>query len=666
VSLTVAELLELDPLEDDVDWAAMQESVKKAILTVSIKRVAAEAAAEAAAKAAEAAAAKAAEAAAAGALAGALADHVDPAFGQCIAFVSNQNALIQSKSHNTLTVSPSTQGTKASTTAVTPANPLVDADNADDATLLRVMDDWWASLGAAAAADSGDSGDSEFKPDSKSESITVTRELVVQVLANQRGNEVTEVQPVTSSMLQAYIKGVWTEKCPWLRVYSERKIVGGSTLTSTPAPRRCDFAVFAAVDEPEKFDARARASVVLAKDEKREKDNTNKANARDEAVGQSTQDFALIAAHAVPGEQTPCMFALSGPPSDFDLCEVHHDFENKRLCIQRQQVQPTAPNAEVLAKAGSTWRSAFTDGGAISLLKPIHAVMKHIVKNHPLAAAASTSSAAIASTSSAAIASTSSAATASTSSAATASTSSAATAPVAESPFMEAFPLMIKSNFQLPPPFQTSGAVLAGAFRPFRGQQAPSFPDGPCTIHFEAVVAATQRRFLLKARVVNTELVLKFANRVESIARERDRTERICALFAGGPPQFRDRVRLPVGYFGDSKPIVVSEVWAGRSLNRGWLRDDRREKVRELLTSQIWPVIDAMADRGIYYVDLHAGNVMVDEQLENAWLIDFEGAIDVSGKPGSPMLPFGVQANDADGLRRVIEDQKSALLTLFV
>jgi hypothetical protein len=125
-------------------------------------------------------------------------------------------------------------------------------------------------------------------------------------------------------------------------------------------------------------------------------------------------------------------------------------------------------------------------------------------------------------------------------------------------------------------------------------------------------------------------------------------------------------VRLPVGYFGDSKPIVVSDVWAGRSLNRGWLRDDRREKVRELLTSQIWPVIDAMADRGIYYVDLHAGNVMVDEQLENAWLIDFEGAIDVSGKPGSPMLPFGVQANDADGLRRVIEDQKSALLTLFV
>jgi hypothetical protein len=347
------------------------------------------------------------------------------------------------------------------------------------------------------------------------------------------------------------------------------------------------------------------------------------------------------------------MFALSGPPSDFDLCEVHHNFEDKRLCIRRQRVQSTAPNSEALAKAQSTWRSAFnTDADAISLLKPIHAVMKHIVKNHPLAAAASTGIAAPTSS----MAPTSS----------EASTSSASTAPAAESPFTEAFPLMIKSNFQLPLPFQTSGAVLAGAFRPFHGQQAPLFPDGPCRIQFEAVVAATHRRFLLKASVGNADFVLKFSRDVSSIARERDRTQRICALFVDVLPQFRDRVRLPIGYFGESKPIVVSEVWAGRSLNRGLLRDDRREKVRELLTSQIWPLIDAMAARGIYYVDLHAGNVMVDEQLENAWLIDFEGAIGgAPEKPGSPTRALAEPVDEA-GLRAAIEDQKNALLKMFV
>jgi hypothetical protein len=484
------------------------------------------------------------------------------------------------------------------------------------------MDRWWRSLPAADAS-----------PDPQNEAIAVTRQLVVKVLANQEGDRVAEVQPVTSSLLQAYIKDVWAAQYPWLRVYSERKIEGGSTLTSTTGPRRCDFAVFAAVDKPDKFDDRARASIVLAKDEKREKAKMNKAAARDEAVGQATQDFALIAARAVPGEQTPCMFALSGPPSEFDLCEVHHDFEDKRLCIQRQQVLPKAPKADALAEAGSAWRDAFETGAdAISLLKPIHAVMKHIVKNHPLAA---TASAVVA-----------------------ASTSSASTAsPAAESPFLEAIPLTIKSNFQLPAPFQTSGAMLAAAFRPFPGQHAPQFPDGPCQIQFEAVVAVTPRRFLLKARVGDSELVLKFADRVASALLERDRTGRICALFAGSLSAHCERVRLPIGYFGDRKPIIVSKVWAGRSLNRGWPRNDCREKVRNLLTSQIWPLIDAMAVQGAFYVDLHAGNVMVDEQLENAWLIDFECAIDESRKPGEPV--------DEVGLRAAIEDQKSALLTMF-
>jgi hypothetical protein len=500
------------------------------------------------------------------------------------------------------------------------------------------MDRWWSSLDdAAAAASASSADDSSYTPDRQNEAIAVTRDLVIKVLANQEGAEVAEVQPVTSSLLQAYIKDVWTAQYPWLRVYSERKIEGGSTLTSTTGPRRCDFAVFAAVDEPEMFDDRARASIVLAKDEKREKAKMNKAAARDEAVGQATQDFALIAARAVPGEQTPCMFALSGPPSEFDLCEVHHDFEDKRLCIQRQQVLPKAPK---LAKADSTWRDAFETGAdAISLLKPIHAVMKHIVKNHPLAA---TASAVVA-----------------------ASTSSASTAsPAAKSPFLEAIPLTIKSNFQLPAPFQTSGAMLAAAFRPFPGHDAPQFPDGPCQIQFEAVVAVTHRRFLLKARVGNTELVLKFADRVASALLERDRTGRICALFAGSLSAHCERVRLPIGYFGDGKPIIVSKVWAGRSLNRGWPRNDCREKVRNLLTSQIWPLIDAMANEGAFYVDLHAGNVMVDEQLENAWLIDFEGAIDVRAKPGSPTRALA-EPVDETGLRAAIAVQKKTLLKLF-
>jgi hypothetical protein len=502
-----------------------------------------------------------AETAAQTALAYNLANHIDNAFGQSLAFVRNQNALIHSKSHS---ISLSTQALlayPAMMTSVTRIDRLVDADDVDDAQLLQVMDRWWRSLPAADA-----------NPDPQNEAIAVTQDLVVKVLANQEGDRVAEVQPVTSSLLQAYIKDVWAARYPWLRVYSERKIEGGSTLTSTTAPRRCDFAVFAAVDEPEMFDDRARASIVLAKDEKREKAKMNKTAARDEAVGQATQDFALIAARAVPGEQTPCMFALSGPPSEFDLCEVH------------------------------------------------------IVKNHPLAATATSSA--------------------------------------AESPFLEAIPLTIKSNFQLPAPFQTSGAMLAGAFRPFSGQHAPPFPDGPCQIQFEAVVAVTPRRFLLKARVGNSELVLKISRDVSSIERERGRTGRICALFAGSLSAHCERVRLPIGYFGNRKPIIVSKVWAGRSLNRGWPRNDCREKVRNLLTSQIWPLIDAMANEGAFYVDLHAGNVMVDEQLENAWLIDFEGAIGVDGKPSSPTRALA-EPVDETGLRAAIAEQKKTLLKLL-
>jgi chromosome segregation ATPase len=85
-----------------------------------------------------------AETAAQTALAYNLANHIDPAFGQCIAFASNQNALIHSKSHNSSAVSPTPSSTPApepqaaTRPAVTRIDRLVDADDVDDAQLLQV------------------------------------------------------------------------------------------------------------------------------------------------------------------------------------------------------------------------------------------------------------------------------------------------------------------------------------------------------------------------------------------------------------------------------------------------------------------------------------------------------------------------------------------------
>jgi predicted unusual protein kinase regulating ubiquinone biosynthesis (AarF/ABC1/UbiB family) len=118
-------------------------------------------------------------------------------------------------------------------------------------------------------------------------------------------------------------------------------------------------------------------------------------------------------------------------------------------------------------------------------------------------------------------------------------------------------------------------------------------------------------------------------------------------------------VRLPLGCIDGEWPVLVSDVWPGRSLNVGCPSDKAtREKVRALLERQIWPVVDLLATNGFYYIDLHAGNVMVDEALENAWLIDFEGAIavaEMAEETTTEQLSDAVAAQKADLLKRFEE-----------
>jgi hypothetical protein len=169
-------------------------------------------------------------------------------------------------------------------------------------------------------------------------------------------------------------------------------------------------------------------------------------------------------------------------------------------------------------------------------------------------------------------------------------------ASTAAEPWRMPTPLMIASSFALPPPFPVAATVLAGTFAAFDGAAALTFA-GDCTIKFEAVLAATDRRMVCRVQLGATErrLVLKFGSTVASIVRERDRVKRVCELFAGGALQaHRDRVRLPLGCINGEWPVLVSDVWLGRSLNVGCPSDNAtRKKVRALLERQIWPVVDA-------------------------------------------------------------------------
>lgn len=163
-------------------------------------------------------------------------------------------------------------------------------------------------------------------------------------------------------------------------------------------------------------------------------------------------------------------------------------------------------------------------------------------------------------------------------------------------------------------------------------------------------------------------LVRKFASSIASILRERDRVKRVCQLFASGALRaYRDRVHLPLGCIDGRWPVLLSDVWPGRSLNVGCPSDNAaRKKVRALLERQIFPVVDALAANGVYYIDLHAGNVMVDEALENAWLIDFEGAVEVAEIAGSPtQMAEQTKPTTAQQLSAAVAAQTADLLKQF-
>jgi hypothetical protein len=81
--------------------------------------------------------------------------------------------------------------------------------------------------------------------------------------------------------------------------------------------------------------------------------------------------------------------ASKGTPVDFDLLRMHHDFSSNSLAVQRFKVTPTLPNADQLRRGRGKWTDAFAGSSrerAISLLKPIHQVIQHVVRIHSLAA----------------------------------------------------------------------------------------------------------------------------------------------------------------------------------------------------------------------------------------------------------------------------------------
>jgi hypothetical protein len=381
--------------------------------------------------------------------------------------------------------------------------------------------------------------------------------------------------------------------------------------------RSFDAAAVASLTNIPEIDHVARSSTVMSFEFKPQPPRDNR----------PLQGASFVLKAATPGATTPCLFTFAGTPVGVDLLRMHHDFSSNRLAVHRFNVIPNTPDAAKL-KQGDKWVEQWADAfdgnleHAISLLKPIHQVMQHVVRHH----------------------------------------SFAAKMPPASNWRMPT-PPTIASSFALPPPCRVDAAVLKGAFMAFAGAVAPTFA-GDCTITYDAVLAATDRRMVCRVQLGATErrLVLKFGSTVASIARERERVERVCKLFDSDEElkAHRSRVRLPLGWINDQWPVLVSDVWSGRSLNAGCPSNHTTlEKVSALLTEQIWPVIEALAEKGIFYVDLHAGNVMVDEALENAWLIDFEGAVAAAEVAGSPTQVAEEQ------LRAALDAQKADLLKRF-
>jgi hypothetical protein len=493
-----------------------------------------------------------------------------------------------------------------------------------DKELLEIMEQWWADVC------NGDVASTKEFP--------VTPALVAKVLGSGEGDEVSEVQPVMCSLLATYFAVAWADT-PWLRFFAERRTIDApdGTVTSTSNKSRYyDAAAVASSTKITTIDDVARASAVMSFEFKpwpaRGGSAATALRVLVETCGQSLEDAASVLMPATPGASTPCLFAFAGTSVDFDLLRMHHDFSSNTLAVHRFKVTPTSPRADQLRRGVGKWIDAFAGSSrelAISLLKPIHQVIQHVVHHHSLAALPAVEAA---------------------------------------KPWRMPTPLMIASSFALPPPLLAAATVLEDTYAPFEGATALSFA-GDCTIKFEAVLGATERRMVCRVQLGATErrLVLKFASSIASIVCERDRVKRVCQLFASGAlHSHRDRVRLPLGCIDGRWPVLVSDVWPGRSLNVGCPSDNAtRKKVRELLERQIWPVVDALAANGVFYVDLHAGNVMVDEVLENAWLIDFEGAVEVAEIAGSPTEVVEKTKPTTAQLSAAVAAQKADLLKQF-
>ena len=570
---------------------------------------------------------------------------VDRVFVGCNAFNSNAFALGQSTSANasnsasssasassSQAARPTQQGVRpkiVTTLADLIGDGFVDTGDNDDEKLVNAMNEWFQNL-------KGDDDGFSIQP---KKAIKVNAALVAKVLGYEEGaGEVKDVQPVMCSLLVHYFRTCWSDET-WLHFYAERltRDMGDDVVTTnTTSARRFDGAAVASDVKIGKVDAMGRASTVMSFEFKPPKAAAAAKRLNDVATGQSVKDAAAVLREWTPGTETPCVFAFAGTPGDFDLLCIFHDFVLHHLVVRRFNVKPAAPNARALAKKTSTWSDAFDNqADVISLLKPIHAVMSHIVRNHPLTASAK------------------------------AAPGSAAAPALWRMPT----PLLIRGNFDLPKPVHTTNAVLSLAFKAFDGSPSLSWPVGNFSFVFVSVVAATERRLLMRVNLGDRQLVFKFAYTASSADRECDRVGKICEVFAGDDmAAHREHVRLPIGYISGIKPVLVSDVWPGHSLARGVPADSNaREKVRNLLESQIWPVIDALAAKDIYYVDLHAGNVMVDDALAKAWLIDFEGAIaagSAAGSNGTTQLVADASLSKGE-LSAHIQSQKEALLAKF-
>lgn len=533
----------------------------------------------------------------------------------CAAFARNEWALAQSKSANKESVSSSLSDfsvalpvTSARATSFAQmCDKFADIDDKDDLWLLDVMQRWWTMVKTNAAT--------LGVPETTKQVHTITADLVRKVFCGENASEVDEVQPVMCSLLAQYFAAV-AEHAPWLRCFVERVSRGmpsGTVIRASASTRYFDAAVFASSEQVDNFDNVVRASTLISFEFNRT--DTSTTAKVDEAVGQSVQDAANVIKEVRPSHETPLVFAFAGTAVRFDMASFKHNFRTNALDVRRRSFDPVRPKAELCSK--NNWIEAFgSPAAAISLLKPIHKLVRYIVHLHDLGAAgrgelvtwSTVASSSILSTSTTAAASSSTVSAASNNSAAVASSSSNVAAAVSSSvapKWRVPRPLMVGSSFHLPSSIYVAGDVLSRVFKPFG--VAPVFPDDS-TIKFESVLAATQRRLVCCVRLGESEnrYVLKFANSSGSALRERARVASIVNLFAGELSDRSDRVRLPIGYIDSPQAVLVSELWPGRSLAVGCLDDNAsREKVRDLLLTQIWPVIDAMRENGFYYIDLH-------------------------------------------------------------